>query len=68
MPRKETRIYQVVWEIEFEAMDPEHAARLALEVHRDPESIATVFKVFDRGVCNEIDLTQIDEDKESVNP
>lgn len=31
--------------MDFEAEDAEAAARLALEVHRDPESLATFFTV-----------------------
>lgn len=38
-------VYRVTWEIEVEAVSPESAARKALEIQRDTESIATVFDV-----------------------
>ena len=38
-------LYKVTWEIDLEADSPEEAARLALEIHRDPESTATCFDV-----------------------
>lgn len=41
------RRYLVTWEMEISADDPTQAARLALEIHRDPESLATVFDVLD---------------------
>ena len=37
--------YRVHWEIDIEADSPEAAAREALAVHRDPDSIANVFEV-----------------------
>ena len=37
------KTYRVVWEINLEAEDAEHACRKALEIQRDPESIAMVF-------------------------
>ena len=37
--------YRIQWEIEIDADSPEEAAREALKIHSDPESIATVFKV-----------------------
>lgn len=39
--------YNVSWEMNIEADNPEAAAREALRIHRDPESIATVFEVWD---------------------
>lgn len=39
------REYRVVWEIDLSASSPRAAAELALEIHRDPTSIATVFIV-----------------------
>ena len=40
--------YYVTWSIEITDVDtPEQAARQALEIQRDPESIATVFEVWD---------------------
>jgi hypothetical protein len=39
--------YNVVWNIQIEAETPEEAARLALEIQRDPSSEATYFNVTD---------------------
>jgi hypothetical protein len=39
------KIYRVTWEIDIDADSPEKAALYALHIQRDPESIATVFKV-----------------------
>lgn len=50
--------YLVSWEIELDADSPLDAAKLALEIHRDPTSIATVFDVVDEsGTKTRIDLT-----------
>lgn len=38
-------MYKVKWEIEIDAEDPGDAARRALEIHRDPSSLATWFDV-----------------------
>jgi hypothetical protein len=45
--------YQVVWYIEVEAESELDAAEQALGIHRDPESVATIFSVRgpDRAVC-----------------
>jgi hypothetical protein len=40
------REYHVVWEIELSPSSPRDAARQALEIHRDPDSTATVFDVY----------------------
>ena len=37
--------YRVTWTLDLEAGSPLEAARLALEVQRDPASIATAFDV-----------------------
>lgn len=37
--------YVVVWGIEIDADSPQEAARIALDIQRDPESLATVFDV-----------------------
>jgi rubrerythrin len=37
--------YRVRWEIEIEAGSPREAAGQAFAIHRDPNSIATVFQV-----------------------
>ena len=38
-------MFKVKWEIEIDAKDPGDAARRALEIHRDPGSLATWFDV-----------------------
>lgn len=54
--------YRVEWAIDIEADTPEEAARLALEIQRDPASTAMVFTVTDEaGEVATIDLTAIDE-------
>jgi hypothetical protein len=40
-------MYSVNWKIEIEAESPVEAARQALEIHRDPNSTATVFDIYD---------------------
>ena len=40
-------LYRVTWTIDIDAEDHTEAAEKALEIHRDPESIATVFEVTD---------------------
>jgi hypothetical protein len=39
--------FRVFWEIELEANTAKEAAERALEIQRDPESIATAFRVMD---------------------
>jgi len=41
--------FHVFWEVDVESKTAEDAAAIALEMMRDPESIATVFKVGKRG-------------------
>jgi hypothetical protein len=45
------------WEIDVDARTPKEAARKALAIQRDPESIATVFDVQYRGKMVRVDLT-----------
>jgi len=42
-------MYRVVWAIDIEADSPKEAAREALRIQRDRESIATVFVVDEHG-------------------
>lgn len=58
-PIIELRDYKVTWEIDIRAESFEDAARKALAIQRDPESIATVFDVM-RSDCVSmtIDLNQ----------
>ena len=39
--------YHVMWEIDIEADSQEEAARIALDIQRNPESAASVFTVTD---------------------
>ena len=48
--------YRVTWCIDIEAATPEDAAREALAIQRDPESIATVFEVRDPSGAYHIDV------------
>jgi hypothetical protein len=41
----ELKSFRVTWEIDLYAASPRAAAEKALEVHRDPSSLATVFSV-----------------------
>lgn len=38
-------LYTVTWDIDIDADSPEEAAKLALEIQRDPNSTATYFSV-----------------------
>ncbi|MFH1739847.1 MAG: hypothetical protein ABIH23_12620 [bacterium] len=50
--------YHVTWIIDLDAESFEDAARLALEIQRDPSSIATVSTVADEnGTHQEMDTT-----------
>ena len=57
------KLFHVRWEIDLVASDPTDAARQALAIHRDPESISTFFEVRRRrldgtkGKWHLIDLT-----------
>lgn len=66
--------YKVVWQIEIDAVTPEDAARQAQAIMLDPESLATVFHVWEysgkRGVIDlnhglkppvEVDLSTSEE-------
>ena len=51
--------YLVAWECEIEADSPAAAAREALAMHRDPDSIATCFLVTDEGGAEHVvDLSE----------
>ena len=56
--------YSVNWEIDIEAESPVEAARQALKIHRDQNSTATVFDVFDEdGNHTRVDLLEIEEEQ-----
>ena len=51
--------YRVSWEIDIDADSPRDAAEKAVEIQRRPDSIATVFTVWDdTGESIEIDLDE----------
>jgi hypothetical protein len=52
--------YSVQWEIEIKASSPEEAAREALRIQRDPESLATVFDVYHEEPTGRVELNRID--------
>ncbi len=53
------KTYFVKWEIEIDADSPREAASKALEIHRNPQSIATVFGVSDKnGNAYQVDLSE----------
>lgn len=55
--------YRVEWVIDIEADTPEEAARKALAIQRNPESIATVFDVLEcdqSGDVTRVDLEELD--------
>lgn len=57
--------YFIVWEINIDAESPEAAARQALAIQRDPDSIATVFSVIgEDGEPHHIDLAELDQSAE----
>lgn len=52
-------MYRVTWTIDIDAKTPWAAAHKALAIHRNPESIATVFDVTtQRGRTVRVDLGQ----------
>ena len=52
--------YIVRWEIDIDADSPREAAEKALEVVRDPASIATFFQVLDRDSLEEAEWESVD--------
>ena len=59
--------YYVTWSIELDATSPEVAAEMALEIQRDPESIATVFMVSDEnGAVVQIDAAKREKSVEEI--
>jgi len=55
--------YHVMWEIDIEADSHIEAAQEALQIHRDPESIATVFQVTESDTT---DIQEIDLEEEAA--
>jgi hypothetical protein len=57
-------MYRVKWEIDIEAGSHEEAALKALQIQRDPSSIATVFDVVEAGAdgCNRLRHVDLPDD------
>lgn len=56
-------MYFVQWEIDLYADSPREAAEKARAIHRNPESIAGVFDVYDEaGTQHHVDLDEFEED------
>lgn len=54
--------YRVEWCIEVDAENPREAAQRALEIQRDPDSMAVVFDVLDEeGDLHHVDLQEDEE-------
>lgn len=54
--------YSITWQIDVEASCHREAARIAHAVHKDPDSIATVFTVDDNhGDARMVDLWDLSE-------
>ena len=52
-------LYRVTWEIDIDAESFEDAARKALEIQRDSDSIATCFVITDEhGNRRDVDLSE----------
>jgi hypothetical protein len=52
--------YHVIWEIDLDADSPQEAAKKARAIHRDPDSLATVFDVTDEaGHTERVDLEEV---------
>jgi hypothetical protein len=51
--------YTVIWTIELDAVSFEDAARKALTIQRDSESIANVFDVSDGKTSEQIDIKEL---------
>jgi hypothetical protein len=60
--------FVVTWTIDIEADTPEGAARKALAVQRDQNSIATVFEVHDGEQSKTVDLEEIDGEGMTHHP
>ncbi len=56
--------YVVAWYIDIEAESPEDAARQALAIQRNPESLATVFDIKGDGSTVTVDVEDLDWEEE----
>jgi len=51
---------RVTWTIDVDARTAREAARTALRIQRDPESIATVYEVYNKGSKRIVDLSGVE--------
>ncbi len=51
-------LHRITWTIDLDAATPQEAAEKALTIQRNPESIATVFRVSADGQAHDVDLTE----------
>lgn len=63
--KTELTTYTVRWEIELDANSHEEAAKKALEIMQDKDSIATVFEVEEWGGCGELKTIDVAPDPEA---
>lgn len=59
--------YYVTWEIDLFTNTPREAAQLALLIMRNPESIATVFRVCPEGTDDMIMIDLMDQEEEATS-
>lgn len=58
------KTYTILWEIsEIDAGSPREAAEIALEIQRNPESIATLFTVVDQETNERYEIDFYDDEK-----
>lgn len=62
------KTYNVSWNIELDAESAQQAAELALEMHRDKNSTATIFEVTDddKGTLDVIDASPASQGRETT--
>lgn len=61
-------MFRVAWHIDIEAETPYEAARKALAIQRDPESIASCFQVRERaGKRRALHIDLMEEDAEQTS-
>ena len=68
MPEKKQKEYLVVWQIDITARDHKEAAEIALDIQRDPGSLATVFDVYEQGAAGTFLGRRIDLMDENEKP
>lgn len=61
------RHYRVYWSIDIDAESPKEAAEEALKIQRDPDSIATWFRVTNQATGEQVELDLLEGWIENVN-